>query len=273
VVRFSLDLLPSVLETRRSLGSQQYPIGGYAAIERRGPLDAVMLHELASDEDLFFMRLSENELLYHGRERRSDEGRSEHQILIDASASMHGLRQVFARGLGIALAEKLSLLGASVKVRFFDGRLHAPVAVKSGLAAALPYLLGFQSSRGRNYGRVFSDLLRELLGQALAQRSLAAENTGRDGDKVHALHILTHGECHIPLPVVQALSERAELHGVFVLPSGSLALDYLPLLTSRAIVTDEILKKPEARRQGALQIVGKTGLAGRGALASRGSSA
>lgn len=256
VARFSLDLLPSVLETRRSAGSQHYPVGGYAAIERRGPLDAVLLHELASDDELFFLRLSENELLYHGRERRHEEGRGEHHILIDASASMHGLRQVFARGLAIALAQKLLLLGARVVVRFFDGRLHEPVVLspnQPNLGTALPYLLSFRSSRGRHYGRVFSDLLRELQGQ---RQAVPAMGSARGPTyEVQALHILTHGECHVATATMQALANLVDLHGVFILPSSELLLDYLPLLTSSASITDEDLRQPEARARRALGVV------------------
>lgn len=246
VVRFSLDLLPSVLETRRTAGSQHYPVGGFAAIERRGPLDSLLLSELAHDDDLFLARLSENELLYHGRERRHDEAQSEHHILIDASASMHGLRQVFARGLAIALAKKLSLLGGLVQFRFFDGRLHEPVPLQPSLAAALPYLLSFRSSRGRHGARVFADLLRELQTRVRSSRGSAPSLS---------TYILTHGECHIPRATVQSLAGLSWLRGVFILPSGELDLDYLPLLRSTTVVTDEMLRQPETRRARALDIV------------------
>jgi hypothetical protein len=267
VARFSLDLLPSVLETRRSAGSQHYPVGGYAAIERRGPLDAVLLHELASDDEVFFLRLSENELLYHGRERRLEEGRGEHHILVDASASMHGLRQVFARGLAIALAQKLLLLGARVVVRFFDGRLHEPVVLlpnPPNLGTALPYLLSFRSSRGRHYGRVFSDLLRELQGHrqptpARGPSSGGHKSAGPAGYEVQAVHILTHGECHVAAATMAGLARLVDLHGVFILPSSDLALDYLPLLRSSAIITDEDLRQPEARARRALGLVAAAG--------------
>lgn len=246
VVRFSLDLLPSVLETRRTAGSQHYPVGGFAAIERRGPLDSLLLSELAHDDDLFLARLSENELLYHGRERRHDEAQSEHHILIDASASMHGLRQVFARGLAIALAKKLSLLGGRVQFRFFDGRLHELVPLQPSLAAALPYLLSYRSSRGRHGARVFADLLRELQTRVRSSRGSAPSLS---------TYILTHGECHIPRATVQSLAGLSWLRGVFILPSGELDLDYLPLLRSTTVVTDEMLRQPETRRARALDIV------------------
>lgn len=256
VVRFALALLPSVLETRRSIGSQHYPVGGYAGIERRGTPNALLESELLNDEDLFLSRLCENELLYHGREHRAAERRGEHHILIDASASMHGLRQVFARGLAIALAERLHLLGATVKVRFFDGRLHEAISIGPGHPDALPYLLSFRSSRGRHYGRVFSDLLRELGNPHSAK--MAAADPALPPSPGLVLHLLTHGGCQIPVATVQALARRAELHGIFVLPSYDLSLDYLPLLRSTAVITDEVLNKPETRRAQALGIVAKS---------------
>jgi len=261
IVRFSLELLPSVLETRRSAGSQHYPVGGYAAIERRGPLDAVLLSELCNDEEVFLARLSENELLYHGRERRHDEGRGEHHILIDASASMHGLRQVFARGLAVALAQKLLLLEVEVRLRFFDGRLYEPVTPQPDLAAALPYLLSFRSTRGRHYGRVFQTLLHELQGRSSGRPARGGSATA--AGPVSALYILTHGECHIPTATVQALAKLAPLYGVFILPSSDLVLDYLPLLKSCQVISEEDLRQSEARRNRALQIVADTANLGR----------
>ncbi len=105
VVNFSLDLLPSVLETRRASGVQTFSADGYASIERRGNLDSLMLGELAVDDELFALRVLDNELFYYGHEKQRDEERRLQYILIDASPSMRGLRQVFARGLALTLAK------------------------------------------------------------------------------------------------------------------------------------------------------------------------
>ncbi|HHH29925.1 MAG TPA: hypothetical protein ENK57_16485, partial [Polyangiaceae bacterium] len=56
VVNFSLDLIPSVLETKRASGQQTFSVDGYAGLARRGTLDSLMLSELAFDEDLFDQR-------------------------------------------------------------------------------------------------------------------------------------------------------------------------------------------------------------------------
>jgi hypothetical protein len=109
VVRFSLELLPAILETKRARGVQSMAIDGYASVERRGNLDRLILTELAFDDELFYRKFLGGDLYYYGHERPDEEERKLHYILIDASASMRGVRQVFARGLALTLAKKLAL--------------------------------------------------------------------------------------------------------------------------------------------------------------------
>ena len=42
---------------------------------------------------------------------------------------MRGQRQVFARGLALALIKKLTLEGDEIWVRFFDSRLHETIKI------------------------------------------------------------------------------------------------------------------------------------------------
>src|SRR4029450_8168593 len=75
VANFSLDLLPSVLETRRSTGAQTFAVDGYASIERKGNIDSLVLSELAYDREIFEQKVLDNELLYYGHEREGEDGR------------------------------------------------------------------------------------------------------------------------------------------------------------------------------------------------------
>lgn len=86
VVNFSLDLLPSVLETRRATGEQTLAIDGYAGFARHGALDSLVLSELAYDADLFDRRFVENEVFYYSREKAPEEERTLHYICVDAAA-------------------------------------------------------------------------------------------------------------------------------------------------------------------------------------------
>jgi hypothetical protein len=243
VVDFSLQLLPSLLETKRRPSSQRFSIDGYASVERRGNLDALLPGELAHDDDVFELKALTDDLLYYGHERRPDAARRLHYILVDASASMRGAREVFARGLALALAKTFTLRGGDVWVRFFDSRLHDRLDVGRSPRRELPRFLTFRSERGRNYARVFGELAGEV---ARLRRESAREI---------ALTFITHAECHIPLPVVDALARDATLYGVFVLPSKPIDLDYLPRLHRHQIVTAEALARGAEKRRRALEIV------------------
>ena len=246
VVNFSLELLPSVLETKRAAGAQTFAMDGYASIERRGQLDALVLSEFAYDDELFERKVIDNELYYYGHERHREEEKRLQYILIDSSPSMRGVRQVFARGLALTLAKKLTLAGDEVWLRFFDSRLYDVQKVAAGDMAA-PYLLCFRSDRGRNYARVFRQLANEL------RRQRAHEK--RD----IALYIITHGQCHIPVDLVQQLRGVAYLYGIFILPSSTMRLDYLSLLHRSQVVDATALSSKKGRRERALEIVADAG--------------
>ena len=121
--------------------------------------------ELAHDDDVFALKALSDDLLYYGHERQHDAPRRLHYLLVDGSASMRGAREIFARGLALALAKKLSLAGGQgteIWLRFFDSRLHPRLDLGRAARRDLPRLLGFRSERGRNYARVFWDLAVEV---------------------------------------------------------------------------------------------------------------
>ncbi|MES1157525.1 MAG: hypothetical protein ABUL67_00370 [Haliangium ochraceum] len=243
IVDFSLQLLPSLLETKRRRSAQRFSIDGYASIERRGAIDALLPSELAHDEDVFVQKALSDDLLYYARERSPDAGRRVNLLLVDSSASMRGARQVFARGLALALSKKLSLLGGEVWLRFFDSRLYERLDVGRAARRDLPRLLSFRSERGRNYARVFADLATEV--------TRLRREDGRDV----AITFITHAECHIPQATVEALARDASLYGIFVLPSRPMALTYLSLLHRHQIVTAATLARAASSRRRALEIV------------------
>ena len=243
IADFSLQLLPSLLETKRAAAVQRFAVDGYASVERRGSVDALLPSELAHDPDTFAQRALGDELLYYGHERPHEGHKRTHGILIDASASMRGAREVVARGLGLALAKKLALMGGEVWLSFFDSRLHRRVEAAALGGRELPYLLCFRSEQGRNYGRVFGELRDEL---------------ARPGDvagRQVAITFITHGECHIPTAIVQGLRRQAAVYGIFVLPSQPLDLEYLPLLSGHQVISSESIAHPADRRRRALDVV------------------
>ncbi len=243
IVNFSLELLPSVLETRRSFATGTHAVHGYSGIGNKGSLDSLVLTELAWDTEEFARRMLESEVLYYTREQAPDEARRLHYLLIDASASMRGERQVFARGLAIALGKKLQLSGEEVWMRFFDSRLYDVQRARPGQLPAA-YLLGFKGERGRNPARVFTQLATEI--------ALLRQRESRDP----VVHLITHAALHVPRPLVADVARQAHLFGVFILPSGGvLDLEYLDLLEGHAVVDHATLQQKRARAEAATKIV------------------
>jgi hypothetical protein len=247
VVNFSLELLPSILETKRQSGIQAFAVDGYASLERHGSLDSLVLSEFAHDPLLFEVKAVENELYYYGHEKQREEERRLRYILVDASASMRGRREVFARGLALTLAKKLSLEGDETWLRFFDSRLYDVLKVSRAGHFNLPHVLCFRSERGRNYGKVFRQLLLEL------------GRLRREGGRRVLLYVITHGQCHIPIELVVQLKRHAYLYGVIILPSSEVTLEYLSLFDQHQIVSAETLGSRADRREKALEIVKTVG--------------
>jgi hypothetical protein len=243
IVNFSLELLPSVLETHRTQATGTHAVHGYAGIGSKGSLDSMVLTELAWDDAEFARRTIDNEILYYTREQAPDEARRLHYLLIDASASMRGDRQVFARGLAIALGKKLQLAGEEVWMRFFDSRLYDVQRSRQG-QLPVSYLLGFKGERGRNPARVFAQLATEV--------ALLRARDQRDP----VIHLITHAALHVPRPLVADVRRQAHLFGVFILPSGgALDLEYLDLLEGHAVVDHATLQQKTARAAAATKIV------------------
>lgn len=249
VVNFSLDILPSVLETKRGGGQQVFAIDGYSGVVSAGSLDSLFLSELAYDDELFEQRFLDNQMLYYAHEAQDRPPPRSYQILVDASASMRGARAVFARGLSIALAKRMTLLGFEATVRFFDSRLYEPMRLRRGRSGLhgtgslhVAGILAFKGERGRNYARVFSQLAAEM--ERLRERSSVT------------VYMITHAECHVPIELIRRVRESAELCGVFMLPSrGTLDLEYLSALTLHEVVTDAALRDRSERASRALSIV------------------
>ncbi|MBK7402106.1 MAG: hypothetical protein IPJ34_39155 [Myxococcales bacterium] len=255
VVNFSLELLPSVLETTRRSAPGTYATGGYQGLTRRGSLDSLVLTELAWDDEELARRLLDDEVLFHARERAEDQAPRVHLVLVDASASMRGDRTTFARGVAIALAKRLELEGEEVRIRFFDSRLYETAAASRGrgrqsLAASLPHVLSFRGERGRSPERVLRQLVSEL--EVLKSRDKRSP----------VVHLITSAAFYAPRPLVAEVRARGSLFGVFITPQLSatgepvpLELDWLDLLDGHYVVDQAILGKRADRSARAKEIV------------------
>ncbi len=243
IAQFSLQILPSVLEPPRETAVSPHAAFGYAGLSRQGSIDSLVLTELAWDDIELERRLLEHEVLYYAREHGREETKRLHHLLIDASASMRGLRTVFARGMALATAKKLLLSGDDVWLSFFDSRLYEAHACPAGNIPTA-HVLAFKGERGRNPQRVFRDLAIQL------------EARRRKDTRQQLVHLFTHAALYIPRQQVEHLVRLATVAAVFMLPSsGKLELDYLDLLARHWVVDDHALAAGAARDKAAQRIL------------------
>lgn len=241
IVNFSLEILPSVLESKPQPAAGTSIGQGYAGIGTRGSLDNLVLTELAWDDLELMRRVVEKEVLYYAREQEHEQEGREHWLLIDASASMRGDRSTFARAIALATAKKLLLEGERVSFRFFDSRLYEPHNARNGMLPTA-HILSFQGERGRNPARVFGELLTLL------------QMSKRQAPPV--IHLFTHAAFYAPRTLVSRVRQLSQIAAVFILPSGgSLELNYLDLLSTHWLVDHAALGHSQQRAETAREIL------------------
>jgi hypothetical protein len=243
IARFSLDLLPSVLETKKVKGSQNYAVDGYAAIDTRGGIESLLPTEMVYDDDVFERRYLHQEQLYYSREKDRNIKERLHYFVVDASASMRGLRSVFARGVALAMAKKALLAGDEVVWRYFDSRLYDKKDLKID-NMRIPYLLSFKGERGRNTTTVFTELHREI------------KRLGENPSQEIVITLFSHGRCVIRPEVILGLKSYAQLVGVFVLPANKdLDIDAMRHFDFHHMVPAEVLSDRSQRQNKALDLL------------------
>lgn len=94
----------AVLSLPRPLDApDDLPQGGVADITNRGPLDRLLLSELAHDETTLAVRLALGEALYHRRELAAPPPPRGRHVLVDAGVRMWGMPRVYAAAVALAL--------------------------------------------------------------------------------------------------------------------------------------------------------------------------
>ncbi len=229
VVSFSMELLPSLYETKHPRAEQSFSINGVAGLARSGSLDTLLPTELAWDQEIFLQKLLDQELYYTSRLR--EEPRREHAsyLLVDSSASMRGRRFVFARGLALALAKRSLLKGHHVLFRYFDARLHQLFDLASS-EFNLPAAIGIEADGPRDMARCFQELLVHL------------DQLKRTEPFIEVV-MITHHECSLPADLLLEARKLARIVGIILFPSRiDIAPANLHLLDRYRIVQEQDLR-------------------------------
>jgi hypothetical protein len=106
VARAARELMAAVRLPRRLGERDQLAIGGVADLTNRGPLDRLLLSELAHDDLTLAVRVALNEALYLRREPPMREPPGTLALLLDSGVRLWGVPRVLATAVGLALVAR-----------------------------------------------------------------------------------------------------------------------------------------------------------------------
>jgi|GEM_PF-1230262 len=98
------DLMAVTHIPRRVADREDLPTGGVTDISNRGPLDRLLISELANDDLTLAVRIALNEALYLRREAPPREPQGARTILVDVGIRMWGIPRVYSAAVALALA-------------------------------------------------------------------------------------------------------------------------------------------------------------------------
>ena len=104
LAKLAHDLMAAVSVPRSLRSRDELSVGGVSDLTNRGPLDRLLVSELAHDDLTLAVRVAVNEALYLRRESPPREPPHRRAILIDAGVRMWGVPRVFATAVALALA-------------------------------------------------------------------------------------------------------------------------------------------------------------------------
>jgi hypothetical protein len=103
IARAARELMAAVRLPRRLGEREQLAIGGVSDITNRGPLDRLLLSELAHDDLTLSVRVALNEALYLRREPPMREPPGTLALLLDSGVRLWGVPRVLATAVALAL--------------------------------------------------------------------------------------------------------------------------------------------------------------------------
>ena len=104
LARIARHLMAAIHLPRAISDREDLPVGGVSDISNRGPLDRLLLSELAHDDLTLAVRIAMNEALYLRRETPPSNPPKHRAVLLDSGVRLWGVPRVFATAVGMALA-------------------------------------------------------------------------------------------------------------------------------------------------------------------------
>lgn len=123
LARLSLDLMAAITVPRRVAEADEQQLGGVSDISNRGPLDRLLLSELAHDDLTLAVRVAVNEALYLRREAPPQSPPRDRTLVLDTGLRAWGLPRLYITAVGLALAAGSDKRSAVHSLRSQAGKL------------------------------------------------------------------------------------------------------------------------------------------------------
>jgi hypothetical protein len=141
LARLAQALLAVIATPRRLTPETELPLGGFSDITNRGPLDRLLLTEIAHDDFTLAVRVALNEALYLRRESPRTPQAFTRVLFIDAGIRLWGLPRIFSTAAALAFAASTPK-EASLSAFSAHGKTLLPIdfSTREGLLALLERL-------------------------------------------------------------------------------------------------------------------------------------
>lgn len=103
IAKLAQSLMAAVTLPRTPSDPDELPQGGVSDLTNRGPLDRLLLSELAQDDLTLAVRIATGSALYWRRERPPDPKPRQRAVFLDAGLRAWGVPRVFATAVALAL--------------------------------------------------------------------------------------------------------------------------------------------------------------------------
>ena len=140
LARLAKRLLAAIHIPRKLHEPEELPVGGITDISPRGPLDRLLLSELAHDDLTLAVRVAMNEALYLRRESPPRSPPHQRHLLLDAGLRLWGLPRLYGTAVALALTAHVDphLEVAAYRAAGADleaATLNTPEGLRNHLAA------------------------------------------------------------------------------------------------------------------------------------------
>ena len=141
LAKLARDLMAAVYVPRALQARDEMPLGGVSDLSNRGPLDRLLVSELAHDDLTLAVRVAVNEALYLRRESPPKSPPVRRAILLDQGIRLWGVPRVFATAVALALAATADPRGELLTFRAAAGKAEpVDLTTREGLLACLAAL-------------------------------------------------------------------------------------------------------------------------------------